>query len=159
MRSLGLAQLMMQCGMFVPAETFRASICASVITHYKREEDARMVSGKLDEELNRMNIIIDHIKPYSMILFNESFAATNEREGSEIARQIITALVEIPTRIVCVTHLYELARGFFEMNSQNILFLRADRDGDGSRSFKLMQGEPLKTSFGEDLYEKIGSSD
>ena len=48
-----------------------------------------MKSGKLDEELSRMSDIVDHITPHSMILFNESFAATNEREGSEIARQII----------------------------------------------------------------------
>jgi len=26
------------------------------------------------------------------VLFNESFSATNEKEGSEIARQIVTAL-------------------------------------------------------------------
>jgi len=29
-----------------------------------------------------------------MVLFDESFAATNEREGSEIARQIVSALRE-----------------------------------------------------------------
>ena len=28
-----------------------------------------------------MSEIIDHVAPRSMILFNESFAATNEREG------------------------------------------------------------------------------
>jgi DNA mismatch repair ATPase MutS len=40
-----------------------------------------------------MSEIIDHVAPRSMILFNRSFAATNEREGSEIARQIISALL------------------------------------------------------------------
>ena len=40
-----------------------------------------MKSGKLDEELRRMSDIVDHVTPHSMILFNESFAATNEREG------------------------------------------------------------------------------
>ena len=53
-----------------------------------------MKSGKLDEELSRMSAIVDHITSHPMILFNESFAATNEREGSEIARQIVSALLE-----------------------------------------------------------------
>ena len=53
-----------------------------------------MESGKLDEELARMSNIVDNITPNSLILFNESFAATNEREGSEIERQIISALME-----------------------------------------------------------------
>jgi DNA mismatch repair ATPase MutS len=114
-----------------------------------------MNSGKLDEELSRMSDIIDHITPHSMILFNESFAATNEREGSEIARQILSALLDRRVKIVCVTHLHELARGFHEKNSGDVLFLRAERQADGVRTFKLLEGEPLKTSFGEDLYNSI----
>jgi len=86
LRSIGLSQLMMQCGMFVPAESFCYNICDGLFTHYKREEDATMKSGKLDEELSRMSDIVDNITSNSMLLFNESFAATNEREGSEIAR-------------------------------------------------------------------------
>ena len=43
-----------------------------------------MRSGKLNEELSRMSEILDHIRPGAMILLNESFAATNEREGPEI---------------------------------------------------------------------------
>jgi DNA mismatch repair ATPase MutS len=51
-----------------------------------------MVSGRLDEELSRMSALADHIRPASLVLFNESFAATNEREGSEIGRQVVRAL-------------------------------------------------------------------
>jgi DNA mismatch repair ATPase MutS len=155
LRSVGLAQLMMQSGMFVPAGSFRASICRSLCTHFKREEDAGMTSGKFDEELSRMSDIVDHIAPYSMVLFNESFAATNEREGSEVATQVMTALLEKSFRVVCVTHLYELAHGFFTRKRADILFLRADRHPSGERSFKLVEGEPLPSSFGLDLYEKI----
>ena len=58
-------------------------------------------------------------------------------------------------KIVCVTHLYELAHGFWRTNRGNVLFLRADRQADGTRTFKLVEGEPLQTSFGEDLYRNI----
>ena len=51
LRSIGLAQLMMQAGMFVPARSFAANLSRGLETHYKREEDASMTSGKLDEEL------------------------------------------------------------------------------------------------------------
>jgi hypothetical protein len=151
LRSVGLAQLMMQSGMFVAAQEFHGSLCDGVFTHCKREEDAGMKSGKLDEELSRMSDIIDYIAPQALVLFNESFAATNEREGSEVARQIMTALLEKKIRIVCVTHLYELARGFLERNAGKVLFLRAER----TRTFKLVEGEPLSTSYGEDLYNDI----
>jgi len=155
LRSVGLAQLMMQAGMFVTAESFTASLCAGLFTHYKREEDTAMKSGKLDEELARMSAIVEAIRPDAMILFNESFASTNEREGSELARQIVCALLERRIKVFYVTHLYDLAHGFFETRSSDTVFLRAERHMDGTRSFQLIEGEPLQTSYGEDLYREI----
>jgi len=155
LRSVGVAQLMMQSGMFVAAESFRADICRSLFTHYKREEDVTMESGKLDEELDRMSSIADALTPDSMLLLNESFAATNEREGSEIARQIVYALLERRVRVFFVTHLYEFARGLWEDETDGALFLRAERETDGRRTFRLLPGEPLETSFAADMYEEV----
>jgi len=155
LRSIGQAQLLMQCGMFVPAERFAANICSKVFTHYKRQEDATMKSGKLDEELARMSGIVDEIEPDSMILFNESFAATNEREGSEIGRQIVNALLEKHMKVFFVTHLYDFAHSYYEKELPGAIFLRAGRQPDGRRTFQLAEGEPLQTSFGDDLYAKI----
>jgi DNA mismatch repair ATPase MutS len=155
LRSAGLSQLMMQCGMFVPAESFCSNVCDGLFTHYKREEDATMKSGKFDEELSRMSDIVDNITPYSMLLFNESFAATNEREGAEIARQIISALLEKCIKVFFVTHSYECGHGFYDEEMENAIFLRAERQTAGVRTFKLVEAEPLQTSYGEDLYNRI----
>lgn len=155
LRSIGLAQLMMQSGLFVPAESFSANVCSGLFTHYKREEDTALKSGKLDEELSRMSDIVDHLAPNALVLFSESFAATNEREGSEIARQIVRALLDKHIKVFFVTHLYELAHGFYRRGLSNALYLRAERRDDGTRTFKLSEGEPLQTSYGEDLYAKI----
>ena len=155
LRSVGLAQLMMQCGMLVPAESFRANVCHGVFTHFKREEDASMRSGKLDEELKRMSGIVDQLRSYSMVLCNESFASTNEREGSEIARQIVRAFTEKDVKVFYVTHMFDLAEGFYRLKMDAALFLRAERLGDGQRTFRLITAEPLPTSYGEDLYHLI----
>jgi MutS domain V len=157
LRSLGLAHLMMQSGMFVGARSFRASICAGVFTHYKREEDATMEGGKLDEELSRMSQIAGQIAPHSILLCNESFASTNEREGSEIARQVIRAMLNKQIRVFFVTHMYDLAHGFYEQQLDAALFVRAEREPDGRRTFKLLEGKPLPTSHGEDSYRRIFS--
>ena len=118
LRSIGQAQLMMQAGMFVPAESFSSEVCDGIFTHYRREEDTTMKSGKLDEELSRMSDIADNITQNSMLLFNESFASTYEREGSEIARQITIALVEKGVKVFFVTHLYEFAHGLYRQKNE-----------------------------------------
>jgi DNA mismatch repair ATPase MutS len=145
---------MMQCGMFVGAESFQAEVCPALFTHYKREEDSTMKSGKFDEEVARMSGIVDRIVPNSIVLFNESFTATNEREGSEIANQIVSALLERRVKVFFVTHLYQFARSFLE-RTDDVLFLRPERKSDGTRTFRILEGEPLETSYGEDLYHEI----
>jgi MutS-like protein len=155
LRSVGLAQLMLQCGMFVGASSLRASVVDGVFTHFKREEDATMESGKLDEELSRMSEIADAITPNSILLCNESFAATNEREGSEIARQVIRALLDSGIAVFFVTHLFDLANGFYRQGLETALFLRAERQPDGRRTFRVVEGQPLPTSYGEDSYRRI----
>jgi DNA mismatch repair ATPase MutS len=159
LRSIGLGQLMMQAGMFVPAENFSAEVCDRLFTHYRREEDTSMRSGKLDEELSRMSDLVDIVTPRSMVLFNESFAATNEREGSEIARQVATALLETGVRISFVTHLHEFARVLYDRKMPNAIFLRAERLAEGTRTFQIKLGEPLQTSYGKDLYERVFGPD
>lgn len=146
---------MMQCGMFVPAESYRASISDGIFTHFKREEDPAMKSGKLDEELSRLSGIVDATSPYGLVLLNESFASTNEREGSEIARQIVHGLLAMKIRVFYVTHLFDLAQGLYQTKTDTMLFLRAERLRDGARTFRLVEGEPLPTSFGQDLYHRI----
>ena len=153
LRSIGQAQLMAQSGMFVGADSFSAPIRRSVFSHFKKEEDTSMKSGKLDEELTRMNELADYLEEDALMLFNESFAATNEREGSEICRQITQALIGNGVEVFSVTHLYTYAAAF--LGGKGVQYLRAQRLESGERTFRVVPGEPLQTAFGEDLYQKI----
>ncbi len=155
LRSVGLAQMMMQAGMFVCAESYRASVCTGIFTHFKREEDRTMTRGRLEEELERMSRIADEIRPGALLLCNESFSATNEREGSEIARQVTGALIDAGVRVGFVTHLYDFAASMQDAAAASTTFLRAERRDDGTRTFRIVPGEPRPTSHGEDSYRRI----
>lgn len=155
LRSLGQAQLLTQCGLFAPAAAFSTGVRTGILTHFKREEDKQLVSGKLDEELGRMSRIVDAVTPGAMVLFNESFASTNEREGSEIARHVVRAFRERRVTVAFVTHLFDFAHRLREDDRDDILFLRAHRGEGGGRDFTLAEGEPLSTSFGWDVYRRV----
>lgn len=115
-----------------------------------------MTSGRLDDELSRMSAIADQIEPHCLVLFNESFAGTNESEGSEIGYQVARALLDAQVRVFYVTHRFEFAERFLRDHPRSALFLRAEREPDGRRTYKLAVMEPLPTSFGEDLYYQLG---
>ncbi|HEX2946349.1 MAG TPA: DNA mismatch repair protein MutS [Clostridia bacterium] len=155
LRSIGIAQLLMQCGMFVPASYYRANVSESIFTYFTREEDESMNSGKLEEELKRMNEIISSACRNSLIFMNEPFATTTERDGSKIAQDIVTAFYELDVKTLVVTHLFEFANLMFVQELQKAVFLRAERSDGGSRTFNIKEGEPLTTSYGEDIFNSV----
>lgn len=154
LRALGVAQLMMQCGLFVAAEEFDAAPVDTLRTHFRREEDSSMVSGKFDEELARLSAIVDSITPASLLLCNESFASTNQREAAAAGGDVIKSLLDVGVRVHLVTHQYELAERL-HTEVGGATFLRAARLDDGTRSHEIVPGDPLRTSFGADLYDAV----
>lgn len=156
LRAVGIAQLMTQCGIFVPAEEFAAAPVQGVFTHFRREEDATMQSGKFDEELARMSYIADRITPGSLLMCNESFASTNERDAASVGGDVVLALRDAGVTVHLVTHQYELAARLREEGAQGT-FLLAERLDDGTRSHRIIPGDPLRTSFGQDLYHEVMS--
>jgi len=155
LRSLGTAQLLLQCGMFVPARAFEACVTTDVFTHFTRREDAAMRRGKLDEELARLSATLDQVGPGATLLCNESFASTNEREGSELALGVVRALTESGVRVVFVTHLSGFASACAAAGRDGTLSLRAQRRDSGERTFRIVPGAPERTAHAVDLYRAV----
>ena len=157
LRSLGIAQVMMQCGLMVAAKSFSSAVCSSLFTHFTRREDSAMNSGRLDEELRRMDQIINNLGEDPLILLNESFATTTEKDGSSIAYGIVKALKEEGVRIFTVTHLLSFAQQMYEESKTDdkVCFLSAEHLKDGRRTFKMIPHAPEMTSFGLELYDEV----
>lgn len=172
LRSLGIAQILMQAGMPVLADSYEAQLYPGMFTHFTRREDSEMNSGRLDEELKRMSQIVDFVRHNeeeepgtSLVLLNESFATTTEKEGSVIAYDILQAMTEMGVNVATVTHLLTFAKRLYEekelekeqkgVAETNVVFLSAERLDGGERTFKMIPCVPQLTSFGLDLYNQM----
>ncbi len=155
LRSYGIAQVLMQCGMPVPASKFSAPVYGQIFTHFTRSEDEQLSNGRLSEELQRMSNMVDKAVPNSLFLLNESFASTTEKEGSKIAEGILDAFYEKNITTMMVTHLYQLAKKKYDEAKKGSHFLVAERTENGTRTFKMLKGEPTYTSFGTDLFKVL----
>ncbi|WP_169813253.1 MutS-related protein [Nocardia jejuensis] len=155
LRSLGTAQLMMQAGMFVVAEAYEADIRTGIFSHFRVDEDASMTYGRLKEELVRVRDLTDRIGPGSMVLWNEPFASTSEREATEILAPITEALLDSGVTVIVVTHLYDFAAALARRQHATDLFLQAQRLPDGTRTYRLEVGAPATTSHAMDIYRRI----
>lgn len=155
LRAVGIATLMARCGMFAAADAFSAPLFGNVFTHFRREEDQTMAKGKFDEELSRMSRIAEQITGGDLLLCNESFSATNEREGSQIAMEVFSAMADCGVRVVIVTHMFDLADTIRDKRGDKALFLQAERGANGLRTFRIRPGFPEESSHAVDLFDRL----
>ena len=59
--------------------------------------------------------------------------------------------------MVIVTHLHALAKHY--VGRPGTLFLRAERLADGRRTFRVLPDQPLPTSHGLDIYQRVFGDD
>lgn len=173
LRAIGITQLLAQAGMLVPAESAVISPVDWIYTHFSSAEKAGTDRGRLEEEMVLLEQIMKEISGDSFLLMNESFSSTNSHEGTIIAEEILKALSLIGTRVIFVTHLYELAKKIDVINASTngitkLVSLVAgikqpanNEDGKTQgieRTYLVTPGEPLPTGFASDIAYQYGIS-
>jgi hypothetical protein len=68
----------------------------------------------------------------------------------------VRALLDAGIRVFFVTHQFDFADSFHRERPDSALFLRAPRQPGGQRTFQLTVSGPLPTSYGADIYHRIG---
>ncbi|MBO7273866.1 MAG: hypothetical protein J6V22_03325, partial [Clostridia bacterium] len=85
--AIGLSQVMMQLGMYVPAEHAIISPVDGIYTHFPTGADDTIDKGRLGEECARLSEILDCVTANSLVLLDESLSSTGSFEASYIAAE------------------------------------------------------------------------
>ncbi len=158
----GQAQVMLQLGMFVPAESAVMSPVDAIFTHFPSGADDTIDKGRLGEECDRLREIFDIITPSSLVLMDESFSSTGAYEASYIAAEVLGALSYVGCRCIFSTHLHQLAAELDAINEKAAKTGGAPIDTlvagmeTGQRSFKILRKKPDGKSYARDIAEKYG---
>jgi len=76
-QALGLAQILLQAGLFLPAQRADISPVDGLFTHFAAGERPLQASGRLGGEAHRLAAIFRHATRHSLLLFHESLASTS----------------------------------------------------------------------------------
>ncbi len=159
-QAVGLAFLLAQNGIYVPASAMKFSPCDNIFTHFPADENDTVDLGRLGEESKRLAEIFDMATRHSLLLLNESLATTNVAEGLYIARDVVKAMRYLGVRAVFNTHMHDLARGLDEINSNtegdSIIESMVTGVENGQRSFKVFIAPPQGVSYAKDIAQKYG---
>lgn len=132
LRSVGTAQLFAQSGLFVCAEEFTASVRYGIFSHFssaeKEFEDKNDAAGRFEGEVRDIAALLHKLRPYSLVLLNETFQTTAYREGAEGMKLILDALPINGSKYIFVTHMLTVFKLFGE-RADNVVMLKTGEDG------------------------------
>lgn len=159
-QAVGIAVLLAQLGIFVPAGSCTLSPCDNIYTHFPADENDTVDLGRLGEESKRLSEIFNLASDKSLLLLNESLATTNVAEGLFIAKDVVKAMRYLGTRAIFNTHMHELARNLEEINggvegSSKVVSL-VTGVSEGKRSFKVFLAPPQGVSYAKDIAKTYG---
>jgi len=176
-QAVGLAHILAQSGIPVPAASATLSPVDGIYTHFPAAERLDLETGRLGEEAARLAGIFQRATPYSLVLLNESLASTSPGESLYLARDVVRALRLLGARAIYATHLHDLATDLDAINAgvpgdSPVVSLVAHAEpvpggGEGAvrPTFRITPGPPLGTSYARQIaayygisYEKLAAA-
>ena len=160
--AVGLAQVMLQLGMYLPAAEISISPVDAIYTHFPSGADDTIDKGRLGEECARLGEIFDCVTPDSLVLLDESLSSTGSYEASYLAAEVLSGLARVGCRCLFSTHLHELAAQVEDLSQRSLKeggvaidTLVAGME-EGSRSFRILRAKPDGKSYARDIAKTYG---
>ncbi len=141
LQSLGLAQLLAQCGMFVPAREGSLTLAPSLVVSLIEETRADQAEGRLGTELVRIRALFERLPPGAMVILDELCSGTNPSEGEEIFELVVRMLARLGPQAFITTHFLAFAaRLQREAQITELRFLQVELGPEQRPTYQFTQG-------------------
>lgn len=167
-QGVGLAQVLFQAGLYVPAASARLSPVDGIYTHFAVAERISQQAGRLGEEARRLSTIFSLATRHSLLLLNESFSSTSAGESLYLARDIVRVMRRLGTWAIFATHLHDLAGDCANINAETrgdsavaslVSMMVTVGEGEATkRSYKIIPSPPMGKSYAMEIAAQYGIS-
>lgn len=156
LQSLGLAQLLAQAGLFVPARSAELALCPGMVVSLIEESRADQSEGRLGMELVRIRALFERLPPGAMVLLDELCSGTNPSEGEEIFELVVGMLGRLHPQAFITTHFLTFAaRLESERKIPGLAFLQVELGRDRRPTYQFTPGV-ARTSLAAQAAERLG---
>jgi DNA mismatch repair protein MutS2 len=156
LQSLGLAQILAQSGMFVPARAGTVALGPGLVVSLIQETSADQAEGRLGMELVRIRQLFEHLPPGSMVILDELCSGTNPSEGEEIFELVVRTLTRLRPQTFITTHFLAFAgRLERERSIAELRFLQVDLGPNHEPTYRFAPGVAL-TSLASQTAARLG---
>jgi DNA mismatch repair protein MutS2 len=154
MKSLGLATLMHQSGLFVRADIAKLPVVSDVLVDMGDEQSILESLSTFAAHLRNLHEILDEATPNTLMLIDELGSGTDPAEGAALAQAILEQLLQQGARGIVTSHLAPLKVFAFERT--DIQNASMGFEVDALRpTYKLNVGQPGR-SYALAIAQRLG---
>src|SRR6202034_140057 len=141
LQAIGLAQLLAQSGLFVPARAASLSLAPGLVVSLIEEARADQAEGRLGTELVRIRSLFERLPPGAMVILDELCSGTNPSEGEEIFELVVRMLSRLTPQALITTHFLAFAaRLEREQTIGGLRFLQVELGEDQRPTYQFTPG-------------------
>jgi DNA mismatch repair protein MutS len=108
-RTFGQLHHLASTGCPVPGTAARLFACDQILTHFERVEDISNLTGKLEDDLLRIQHTLREATTDSIVIMNEIFTSTTVSDARFLGESVMTKVIDLDLLCVYVTFVDELA--------------------------------------------------
>jgi DNA mismatch repair protein MutS2 len=156
LQAIGIAQILGQSGIFVPAKSARLALSPGLVVSLIQETRADQTEGRLGVELIRIRALFERLPPGAMVILDELCSGTNPSEGEEIFELVVKMLTRLRPQAFITTHFLAFAaRLEKERKIADLRFLQVELGPEERPTYQFTPGV-ARTSLAGQAAARLG---
>jgi DNA mismatch repair protein MutS2 len=156
LQGLGLAQLLAQSGLFIPARSGCVALTNALVVSLIQETKVDQAEGRLGTELVRIRELFERLPPAAMVILDELCSGTNPSEGEEIFELVLRMLTRLRPQTFITTHFLAFAsRLERERKIAELRFIQVQLGPDQQPTYSFLPGV-ARTSLAGQTAARLG---